>query len=193
MTCNSASNVNKCVETTAISYQVVVDKLALVAEKAPLDIYNYRKGIEFPKALPGDSIFQNISQNICLHKAGLIQVLQDSARSYPEKEIALYALHHLCIEDYVDILQITFEEYKVGKLDEKFLQDAIISHRFISIEVIKNYNHKKLVKVLTEIKGLLLKNKLINEIIDDILSGERWLSIWHHYNDLGWYCGKELQ
>ena len=162
--------------------------------KMLLSLVHEYKGREpdFPQNLPEFEPFKTIFENPCIYKKCLLEAIKDPNQNRLYKYFALHCLFRLCIEDYVEVIATVFNEYKKGILDDGFLELSI-HQNLISIEVYRNYNHKKLKKILTKIKIYKEKIGKNTNHIDKVISGKQWKEQVYFYYDTGhdklpWHC-----
>lgn len=160
------------------SYQDVFNTVHAISSK-------YNDGpIEFPINLIEDSRFENFSTSPCKFKTHLLSIIADDRASSNEKFIALFALQHLCIEDYIKVIEVVFSEYQDKKLDDYFLHVAIFQGQF-SLEVIKKYDHKTLIQKLEIIKAEQQRMGKDISNLNELLSGHIWRGLDDFYIDSG--------
>ncbi|MDO1450467.1 hypothetical protein Q0590_29600 [Rhodocytophaga aerolata] len=176
--CKNKRDICASIDDPVTSYQDVVNIVHAISTK-----YNDTP-IEFPINLREDSRFENLLINPCTYKPHLLKIIKDDKSSFNEKSIAFYALQHLCIDDYVDVIDVVFTQYQNKKVNDYFLHLSIYQGQF-SIEVIKNYDHKKLTQKLENIKTDQQRMGKDVTYINDLLSGKIWKDLNTFYNHSG--------
>lgn len=191
---------NKCREREdTTSYKKTVEILTSLKESYANNSYYIETGeIEFPSTFLEKDSFRILFENPCIYKNSLIRVLADDNHHKLTKYIGLHALLKLCIDDYIDVLELIYHEYKKGKMDYKMLYIAVYQHEF-SLEVVKNYKNLKLRKLLKSIQKDFKKQGINDEVIniDEILSGKAWSESIDFYTSgaagyIPWYCGSRF-
>ena len=151
----------------------------------------YTKGyVEFPFTLFENEKFKEVIDNPCNYRLSLISALKDKEKPRAFKLIALYCLQHLCIDDYLDVLNTVRDEFNKGNLDEKFLMSSVSQDGF-SLEVSKSYFTKELQSFFKEVLPTL---KIADSRIYlvDIMSGKNWTEqrkyLRQNSDSMPWLC-----
>lgn len=147
--------------------------------------------IELSFTLMGKENFKYLIDKPCIYKESLLKILQDQSVQHRDKLVALFGLQHICIKNYIKVIQVIFQEYKKGQLNKEFLKLSILQE--FSLEVSRNYGYKPLIVLLKDIKLFLKDQGQDAEYIDEILSGNSWNSLIEYYRDSGegyniWFC-----
>lgn len=150
--------------------------------------------IEFPINLIEQQSFREWINSPCKYKGQLASVLVDSSLIRPAKLIALYSLQRLCIDDYINILEILLKEFEKGSIDEAFFFNAVTQRGF-SLEVSRNQSDEKLKSILNR-SLMLVKNESRREFIQTLIDEKiDWKSVLDTYQDMGekapWVCGNK--
>lgn len=128
--------------------------------------------IELPYTLPGSEEFRYLSEHPCEYKAALIRVIKNKDSRRADKEIAVYCLQQLCLDDYFEVLDVVMSEFKAKRVDEDLLLTAVIQDGF-SAEVAKKYAHPRLQVYLKEVLSLTA-DKQHQTTVQEFLSGKAW-------------------
>jgi len=175
----SANNIQ-----SMISYEITSKVLDTISSR-------YKEGyIEFPFTLHEDRKFEDIINNPCEYKTSLLAAIKDDNKGNVYKLVALYGLQHLCIDDYIEVLNTVFVEFKQKKVDESFLMSSIDQDEF-SLEVCKNYRNGNLQQTLENILPALTK-ETNRKLVKDMISGDIWNKLHEYFRDSGehapWTC-----
>lgn len=162
---NKPCNMSNYENTDSSTY--VYEALDSMAKK-----FESKGYIEFPFNLESNSDFVYIQSNSCKFNTALLAILRDQTKDKLVKQLALYELQLLCIEDYMIVLELVYEEFRKGNSDEEFLMKAISQEGF-SFEIAKNYNNERLREILIKISGDM-KSSTNKSVVANILSGTTW-------------------
>lgn len=191
---------SRCAESDKrTDYKKVIEILTFFKEYYEDNEYYRETGrVEFIRNLPEKDSFRILFENPCIYKKSLMRVLADGNQHKLTKYIGLHALFKLCIDDYLEVLELVYYEHKKGKMDCEMLKIALYQDEF-SLEVIKNYKNLKLRKLLQNIQKDFKKQGLSNDAIyiDEILSGKAWNESIDFYTSgatdyIPWYCGSRF-
>src|ERR1700722_9780214 len=150
-----------------VSYMETSKILDTLSSKYPEGV------IEFPFTLFENRKFSEIINDPCAYKSSLISALKDKDKPRAYKIIALYCLQHLCIDDYLEVLNVVFDGYNKKNFDEAFLMSSLSQDGF-SLEVSKSYSMDELQSLLKAVVPTL-KNEDHRSYLLEVISGKNWV------------------
>jgi hypothetical protein len=173
----SCNNAPKCIDCTKnkaiqpINVVQIVDSISIE--------YSNNPEIEFSFTLYQRKQFITLLKHVCQYKTELLYiVLNDSSNI--KKEVALYALQHLCIEEYLEILNVLYKNYLKKNISYELFDKSITTT--LSDEVCKNYDNPRLQELFNQI---LLDSSFTEgdkKYIRNLKSGKVWDGIsWDYY------------
>lgn len=122
--------------------------------------------------------FKKIHKCPDLYKLDALEYLATKQEDIDKNLIVVYSMHELSLEDYIDFVYNCFEMFEKGRIEELVLQESIISvFDEAEYKIIKNYEEKKIKKLLLEIGNSQKISISFKNLLNNIVSGEVWKGI----------------
>lgn len=154
------------------SYEETISLIQKISKR--YESFNYK--VEWPSTLYESQEFKEIIEHPEKYKSHLTRIITDQNSTHLFKEISVYGLQHLCIDDYLSVIKNVYTQYKKGIINKGLLYSSI-SQQSMSIEVIKNYENQNLRHILVEIREYEKDNNAeLSDIdfLESIISGQCW-------------------
>jgi hypothetical protein len=123
--------------------------------------------------------FMTLIKYACQYKTELLNIVVNNHLNI-KKEIALYALEHICIEDYITVIEELYKNYLTKNISPELFDKSITTT--LSHEVSKNYDNPRLQELFNQI---LLDSSFTEgdkNYIRNLKSGKVWDGIsWDYY------------
>lgn len=164
-------NKNNCTECPSEKGEMSFMNVNLAVDSIQNSLNQNYNHVEFPINLYEKLPFNLIVKNICSNKGQLIQIILNDTSTI-KKEISLLAIQHLCINDYLPLVEKLYANYKQGKLAKTYFLYSMYTR--LSNVLARDYENENLRKFIDKL--LIDKNftKIEKDYFRKIKSGEIW-------------------
>lgn len=105
------------------------------------------------------------------YKSCALVFLQDTTKTMAQHKIAIFTMLGLESEEYLDVLSLVFEGFKIGRFDSHLLRSTIWWVNIIEHPIAEDYNEDGVIEMLSAINDYELTPQIIKDINYDILAG----------------------
>ncbi|HLW09218.1 MAG TPA: hypothetical protein VKX35_02385 [Fermentimonas sp.] len=105
----------------------------------------------------------------------IYQFLADTNNSRIHKEILIYSLNEITLDDYCEVFEYSISLYKEKEVGDDIVMTIIYPGNDWRCMLVKNYKDKRIRKIMKD--NMKLVSDELNEVFDIVLSGIMWMSI----------------